>query len=146
MLPAPRRRALSRWSDPFDYVPLAFSRMLEPWRGTVLPEDLPRGEYPVDVNEDDKNVYVDAEMPGFKKDEIEVRLDGNELHIMAERESEPPKGTRHLNERRYARVERLLTLPAAVDPQQVDAKLEDGVLRMKMEKSRETEQSRIEIK
>jgi HSP20 family protein len=143
MLPATRRRVLPRWSDPFDLMPMAFSRMLQPWLPQTDADLL--GEYPVDISEDNENLYVEAEAPGFKKNEINVTLDGPELRIVAEREERQPKGTRRLHERRYQRIERTFTLPATVDPNSVEARLEDGVLRLKMHKSTTPEQKHIEI-
>jgi HSP20 family protein len=145
MIPISKRKVIGPWSDTFDYPTLAFNRMREPWYGPVSPEDFQLGEYPMDIDEDDKNVYVEAELPGFKKDEIILHLEGNELRIRAERKPSRSRGTRHLYERFYSRVNRWVTLPAPVDPDAVDAKLEDGVLRLTMQKTDQPEKSRIKI-
>jgi len=85
-------------------------------------------------------------MPGFGKDDINVSINDDFLTIQAERTSEAPKGRPYLNERSFARVQRTLRLPSTVDPDSVDAKLENGVLHMEMKKSETERTRRIEVK
>jgi HSP20 family protein len=104
-----------------------------------------KGDYPVDIEEDDEAITVEAEMPGFGKDEIEVRLDGNVLRIAAERGREERKATRHLHERRFTRIERRFTLSAEVDESRAEASLEDGVLKLRLPKAETSRSNRIEL-
>lgn len=104
------------------------------------------GAYPVDIREEDGKLVVDAEMPGFKRDEIAVNIENGVLRISAEREPAEKKGKSHLSERRYTRVERAFTLPAPVDESQVEAKLDEGVLRLEMPETEESKPKRIEVK
>src|SRR3954469_22092050 len=71
--------------------------------------------YGVDVREDGDHLYVEAELPGFKKDEIDITLENQTLTIAAERRSEQKtdgeKGDWLLRERRYSRFLRSFTLP-----------------------------------
>ena len=122
-------------------------------RGDVAPgDDIARrqpsagGQDPVDVREEEGTLIVDAEVPGFKRDEIEVSIENGMLHIVAERKPEEHKGTRHLTERRYTRVERAFTLPAEVDESKVQAKLDNGVLHLEMPEVEEKKARRIEVK
>ena len=102
--------------------------------------------YPVDINEDENNIYVEAEMPGFRKDDISVTVEKGILTIEAERKPAEPKGERHLAERRFTRVVRRFTLPDLVDENKVDAHLEDGVLHLAFTKREEAKPRRIEVK
>lgn len=103
--------------------------------------------YPVDIREEDDTLRVDAELPGFKKDQVQVTLDQGVLRIVAERkEKEKIKGQRHLHERRYTRIERCFTLPTPVDESKVDAKLDDGVLHLTLHKTKEAQRCRIAVK
>jgi HSP20 family protein len=102
--------------------------------------------YPVDIHEEDDHLIVDAEMPGFKKDEIDVSIHDGLLSIQAERTTEPPKGRPYLQERRFTRVQRTFRLPSPVDPKSVDAKLEGGVLHMEMHKSESARTRKIQVK
>src|SRR5213593_3386439 len=95
--------------------------------------------YAVDVREDADQIYVEAELPGFKKDEIDITLENQTLTISAERRSEQKsggqgKGDLLLHERRYTRFLRSFTLPPTVDEQTVNAKLADGVLTVTLNK------------
>lgn len=102
--------------------------------------------YCVDVREDADHLYVDAELPGFNKDQVEITLESQTLTISAERsESEEKKGDYLLNERRFTRFLRSFTLPPTVDEKHVDAKLADGVLTIMLNKREETKPRRIQV-
>ena len=104
--------------------------------------------YPVDIHEDSQAVYVEAELPGFKKEEIDVSFEKGVLRIVAERKSNQEKrekGKAHLLERRYTRVSRAFALPAEVDDNKVDAKLDGGVLALKFHKREEVKPRRITL-
>ncbi len=108
--------------------------------------------YPVDVREDENHLYVDAELPGFKKDEIDITLHDGVLSITGERKAESGddevgEGVKtHLSERRFTRVSRSFRLPTDVDPNQVDAKLADGVLHLTLHKSEQVKPRKIAVK
>ncbi len=144
MLPALRRRRRG-WEEPYAPMEQFIDRFFAPWVPEAAEGDL-TGAYPVDIREEDGKVVVDAEMPGFRKDEIDVNLDKGVLRISAERKPEEKKGKSHLEERRYTRVERAFTLPSQVDESKVDAKLEDGVLHLEMPETEESKPKQIEVK
>ena len=130
--------------------PTFFDRLFDRWYRDFLPAETGEvtGAYPVDIREDDDAIHVDAEMPGFKQDEIDVSIDKGVLRITAERETPEAseKETSHLNERRFTRVERAFTLPTPVDEDSVDARLGDGVLHLTLPKTGERKPRRIEVK
>ena len=106
--------------------------------------------YCVDVREDGDHIYVEAELPGFKKDEIDITLENQTLTISAERREEKndgggKKGEHLLRERRYTRFLRSFTLPPTVDEQTVNAKLNDGVLTITLNKREETKPRKISV-
>ena len=105
--------------------------------------------YPVDIREENGSILVDAELPGFDKNEVEVKLEQGVLTINAEHKEEKQekeKGKMHLRERRYRRVERSFTLPTAVDESKVDANLKDGVLHLTIQKAKEAMSHKIAVK
>ena len=103
-------------------------------------------QYPVDIHEDDDDLTVEAELPGFAKEEVDVNIDQGVLTISAERKvAERPEGTMHVHERKYLRVARKFTLPTSVDPTNVDAKLADGVLTLKLSKRDEVKPRKINV-
>ena len=103
--------------------------------------------YPCDIREDDNNVIVEAELPGFKKDEVEVTMEQGVLTINAQRKHEEHKGEeQHLTERRFTRVTRSFRLPTPVDENDVKAELDNGILRLTLPKREEVKPRRIEVK
>ena len=87
----------------------------------------------VDITKTDDTYTVKAEIPGVRKDDIQVSVDGNEVTISGEikKESEEKKGEEVIrSERYYGKVSRSFTLPHDVDDARVVAKYADGVLRL----------------
>jgi HSP20 family protein len=108
------------------------------------------GVYPVDVSEDADHLYVEAELPGFRKEDIDVTFDNQTLTISAERREDRQNGDAKkpghlLHERRYTRFLRSFTLPPTVSAQKVDAKLQDGVLTITLDKREETKPKKIQV-
>lgn len=114
--------------------------------------------YAVDVREDADHLYVEAELPGFKKNEIDITLENSTLTITAERREETQRGGEGKNggdaggegeyllrERRHTRFSRSFTLPPTVDDAKVDAKLSDGILRIVLDKREETKPRKISV-
>jgi HSP20 family protein len=103
-----------------------------------LLRDLPaEPEIRMDVTEDDKAYHVKAEVPGVKKEDINVAIDGNQVSISAEvkREKEEKKGETVLrSERYYGSQSRSFTLLHEVDQSKAEAKYVDGVLELTLPK------------
>jgi HSP20 family protein len=91
----------------------------------------------LDLTEDDKNFFVKAEIPGVKKEDIKVSVDGNQVSLTAEvkKETEEKEGSRVIrSERYYGSVARSFTLDENVDQSAALAKYEDGVLQLTLPK------------
>jgi HSP20 family protein len=99
-----------------------------------LERDLPAQiQVKMDVSRTDDAYAVNAEMPGVKKDDIHVSIDGNQVTISGEtkKESEEKKGEEVIrSERYYGKVSRSFTLAQDVDEAKVVAKYADGVLKL----------------
>lgn len=98
----------------------------------------------LDVSEDDKAYTVQADIPGVKKEDINVSIDGNQVAISAEvkNEKEVKEGEKVLrNERYYGRVSRAFSLAEDVDDTAAQAKYNNGVLELWLPK-RATAKSR----
>ena len=94
-------------------------------------------QFRMDVTENDKEYLVLAEMPGVKKDEISVTIDGNEVTVSAEvkHEKDIKNGETVLRaERYYGKIQRVFTLGQEVDEATAQAKYNDGVLELKLPK------------
>lgn len=91
----------------------------------------------MDVSEDDKAYTVHAEIPGVRKEDINVSIDGNQLAINAEvkNEKEVKEGEKVLRSERYfGRISRTLALPQDVDEASAQAKYNNGVLELLLPK------------
>jgi HSP20 family protein len=91
----------------------------------------------IDVAETDKGYVVHAELPGVRKDEIHVAIEGSQVTIAAEvkRSVEPAEGTRVLRtERFYGNLYRSFTLPVELDESASEAKYDNGVLELTLVK------------
>jgi HSP20 family protein len=106
-----------------------------------LPNPEPRAPAPIqfrmDVTENDKEYQVVAELPGVKKEEISITIDGNEVAVSAEvkREKDVENGVTVLRaERYYGKVERAFALGQEVDEASAQAKYNDGVLELTLPK------------
>jgi len=91
----------------------------------------------IDVTEDDAAYTVHAEIPGVKKDDIHVTIDGNQVAITAEikNHQEEKQGEKVLrSERYYGKVYRAFSLAQEVDEGASEAKYTDGVLELRLPK------------
>ena len=105
-------------------------------------------QFRVDVTEDEKAYTLRAEIPGVKKDDIDITIDGDEVTISAElkNETELKDGERVLRaERRYGKAYRAFTLGQDVDQAGAQAKYADGVLQLTLPKKVVAASKRIAI-
>ena len=113
-----------------------FNEFLRPafvWDNTAAQEALP---IRVDVSETADAYTVAAELPGVKKDEIHVEIEGNEVTISAEtRREEKKEGEKYLRlERSFGKTARRFALPQDLDETKAVAKFTDGVLELTLPK------------
>ncbi len=146
----PTRVSRTTQADPFEMAQRDFDHLLgRLFNGSANGQESGRlAPYGVDVREDQDHFYVEAELPGFKKDDVEITLENQTLTIAAERrdeKKEEKKGDLLLHERRYSRFLRSFTLPPTVNEQTVNAKLADGVLTVTLNKREETKPRKIQV-
>jgi HSP20 family protein len=102
----------------------------------------------VDVAEKNGAYLVTAELPGVRKDDIHVSIDGAQVTLEAEvkREKEANKDERVLHsERVYGKVTRSFTLPQEIDEAKAEAKFQDGVLELTLPKKAAAQRKQITI-
>jgi HSP20 family protein len=101
----------------------------------------------VNVWETPEAFHVEVEVPGFTQENLQVQVaHKTHLTIQGERPAEEPEGGRwHRRERVSGRFTRALELPAAVDADKVEAKLENGVLKLTLPKAEEAKPRRITV-
>ena len=142
----PTHVARQNGSDPMESFQREFDTAISRIFGGGDGRQIRWSPFGVDVREDADHIYVEAELPGFKKDDVDITLENQTLTISAERKEETEKtGDYLLNERRYRRFLRSFTLPPIVDEKKVDAKLNDGVLSITLNKREETKPRKIQV-
>lgn len=80
------------------------------------------------ICEDEGKVTVTVELPGVRKEDLEIKIEGNELVILGKRSNSAPEGTYLLRERRSGDFRKTFTLDDSIDHEGVDGKLSDGIL------------------
>ena len=95
----------------------------------------------VDLKEDEKAYRIEAELPGMEEKDVEVTLTNNVLTIRGEKRSEQDDAKQRYSERYYGQFERRITLDADVEPDKVQAKFKNGVLKIEVPKAEEAQQS-----
>ena len=101
----------------------------------------------LDVYEDKDNVYVRAELPGMKKEEIDLSLHDGTLSISGERKSEDKfkDAEVYRAERFFGRFQRTVTLPTPVAADKVKAQYKDGILTVTLPKAEEAKPKHIDV-
>jgi len=101
----------------------------------------------LDVFDDKDNLVVKAELPGLKKEEINLSLHEGVLTISGERkrETEKKEGETFRSERYFGKFQRSVTLPATVDASKVNASYKDGILTVELPKAEEAKPKQIAV-
>jgi HSP20 family protein len=134
-----------RLTDLRDEIDRLFEAPLAEWTRT---SQLLSGWTPaLDIAEDKDNLYVRAELPGMKKEEIELSLHDGCLSLSGERKSdnEFKDAEVYRAERFFGRFQRTVTLPTAVQMDKVKAQYKDGVLTVTLPKAEEAKPKQIDV-
>ncbi len=92
----------------------------------------------VEISETNEELMMTAELPGMKREEVEVVFDDDMLTIRGEKKEEKEVNAEkklHVWERTYGAFQRSFTLPRTIDPTKIVAEFKDGVLRVRMPKT-----------
>jgi HSP20 family protein len=100
----------------------------------------------VDIEETEDAWVVEAELPGVDRNDVTVELRDSELEISGEIKERERKGIIRRQTRRTGRYEYRVKLPGQANPEQIEAKLHDGVLTVRVAKTERTRPRRIEVK
>ena len=133
------------FADPFRDVFRRFLRTAE-WPAMTMRAP---SEMKVDVTENDKSYMVKAEIPGAKKEDVSVKIDGNTVSISAEvkEEKETKSGERVLTrERYYGSLSRAFSLTHEINEKEAQASFDNGVLSLSLPKRAEAKGTTLAIK
>ena len=124
-----------------------FSMLSTPMMQSVMPKAVDITPS-VDIFEEGDEVVVKADIPGVKKDDLDVTITENSLTISGEKkqEQEVKEKDYHRVERSYGSFSRSFRLPENVNGSKAKAEFKDGVLEVRLPKTEETKQKKIEIK
>jgi HSP20 family protein len=129
--------------DPFesmvrDFMPTTTRSMLRPASEPTIA---------IDVQEMDNAYLVSAELPGVKKEDIDISITGNQVTLNAEcKQEKMAAGAREwCNERWYGKVSRTLQLPLEIEEENADASYADGVLHLTLPKKASSMAKKLEI-
>jgi len=102
---------------------------------------------PIEVYETPNEFVVKVELPGVKKEDVEIAVRDNYLVIKAEKkeEVEEEKQHVHVKERVYGKFERVIPLPPDLDTDNAKASFKDGVLEIRFPKKSATKEKKINI-
>jgi HSP20 family protein len=143
---------LTRW-DPSRATATLQDRMNRLLRETLNPEGAEEAltttgfAPPVDVYEDEHNFTLKIEVPGVEEKDIDVRIENNTLIVHGERKFEKEEKEENYRrvERQYGSFTRSFTLPNSVDPGQVSAHYDKGVLKINLAKKAEAKPKQIKV-
>ncbi len=101
----------------------------------------------LDLHEDKDNFYVRVELPGMKKDDIELALHEGSLSLSGERKTERTHGEAEVlrTERFFGRFQRTVALPSPVATDKVKAQYKDGILTVTLPKAEESKPKHIDV-
>src|ERR1700733_9768702 len=143
---------LTRW-EPFREFTTLQDRMNRLFRDSFGPEGQDQSlattafAPPVDVYEDEHNITLKIEVPGIEEKDIDVRIENNILTVHGERKFEKEEKEENYRrvERQYGSFTRSFTLPTTVDPENVQANYEKGVLKIRLAKKAEAKPKQIKV-
>lgn len=114
----------------------------------LLPKALQEYYPRMDVSETNSNYSIEVDLPGIKKEDVDIKLDNNILHIKGHQEldKERKDSNFYSRERFYGDFQRSVTLPSDVNSEQIDANFKDGVLTLTIPKNKTSTAKTIDIK
>lgn len=128
--------------DPFDD---SLRGLMRPWRMSLV-DGAPRMR--VDVSEQENSYLVKADIPGVRKEDIDVRIDGNLVTLSAQSKSEKQEvddGRVLFKERQEGYASRSFSLDCPVDEARADARYQDGILTLKLPKKAAGSTKRLSV-
>ncbi len=99
----------------------------------------------VDVYEDSKAFYVEAELPGYKEEDVNVHVEKHVLHISSEKLATNKDRKYLVRERNYIKFDRSFSLPEGIDEDKIEAEFSDGVLTISLPKMPVEQPKKISI-
>jgi len=151
LVPRTKRGALTPWSPlhEVDEIRSEMNRLFEYAFGGRTSDGLLESAWApaVDVIQEADRFVIIADLPGMKREDIDITLNGNTLSISGEKkfENETKEGSYFRSERYSGRFHRSLEMPHSVDSSRIEATYKDGVLTIGLPKSEEAKPKQIKV-
>ncbi len=100
---------------------------------------------PLDIRQTEEAFWIEASVPGFRPEDVEITLDENVLSIRGTRPLDETKGGYVQRERRLASVHRHVSLPAQVKAEEITARFENGILTIMVPRAQKAQPKRIPV-
>lgn len=134
-----------------DMFPTNFNRLVNQFFDENVSEMSPNQAFfrpSTEIKENDDSFNLNISVPGIKKNEIKIELNNGVLEVSGERKTEKTEESDkfHLSEISYGKFSRRFQLPDNVNHEKIDAKVEDGILRLSIPKLDEVKPRQIDVK
>jgi HSP20 family protein len=135
--------AVTRWWDPFSELEGLYDQMGQLMRNVA--GDMPTTAV-ADVEETDDGFIVELDVPGVKREDVDVEVRQNQVRVTGEIKERERTGMLRRRSRPVGRFDYVVALPGEVDPDKVEASLSDGVLTVRLGKAAHSRPRHIQIK
>lgn len=100
-----------------------------------------------EIHDEDKMYSISLDIPGLRKEDIDIEVKDNHLHISGERKYEKKTDKQNVlrSERRYGKFSRVFSLPQNVNSDAIQARFENGVLELTLPKEEKSQSKKIQI-
>ncbi|MCU1494596.1 MAG: heat shock protein Hsp20 [Acidimicrobiaceae bacterium] len=133
---------MNEW-EPVDEIDHLTRHLRSLWEGSAISRS---GFIPLaDIEETDDAYIVELDLPGVRRDDVSVELSGRRLEIRGERKEKERSGVLRARTRRVGQFSYEIVLPGEVDPEKVDAHMEDGTLVVRVPKVSAERPRRISV-
>lgn len=142
-----RQSQVAPWGSPWNFED-EFNRMWQMLNGPVQWADQAPSAPAIDVRETAEAFIVEADVPGMKKDEVQIEVADNVLTVKGERwgQREENKKDYHVAERQVGSFRRSVAIPGGFQHDKVNATFENGVLTITLPKHEEKKPRKIEVR
>lgn len=138
-------RSIDRWANLRDEINTLFEGPL--WQNPARQAQLFSGWTPaLDLYQTNDDIVAVVELPGMRKEDIEISLHDGTLTVAGERKDEAPEGDKAARTERFVgKFRRSISLPTRVDSNRVNATYRDGVLTVTLPKAEEVKPKQIQV-
>lgn len=143
-----RWQGYTPWWNQLHHMQEQMNNLFENWEGTNTPRAFAPAYPALNVWEEEESLWVEAELPGLTPEDLDIQITGgNQLTLKGERKPQTVNsGKLHRQERGFGKFVRAIHLPYPVDSDKVEARFDNGVLRIRLAKHQAAMPRKIAVK